>query len=163
MVSNPPCPPVPPSLQHVLLGSNACIYKKIILECCTYLKGMYVQHSKMIFNKCMHLILVKHVAGMVEPGGKGDVQHSDCGKSVNPILIRKGRLSPPHDSPAPQFSGLPPSLCCILFLLRTFITDWLSKELHQETINPTIFNIICWVAGTNDSSTKHLMFQALFS
>ena len=25
--------------------------------------------------------------------------------------------------------------------------------------NPTIFNIIRWVAGTNDSSTKHLMFQ----
>ena len=29
-------------------------------------------------------------------------------------------------------------------------------------INPTIFNIIRWVDGTNDSSTKHLMFQALF-
>ena len=28
--------------------------------------------------------------------------------------------------------------------------------------NPTIFNIICLVAGTNDSSTKRLMFQALF-
>ena len=28
--------------------------------------------------------------------------------------------------------------------------------------NPTIFNIIHWDDGTNDSSTKHLMFQALF-
>ena len=28
--------------------------------------------------------------------------------------------------------------------------------------NLTIFNIICWVAGTNDSSSKCLMFQVLF-
>ena len=31
--------------------------------------------------------------------------------------------------------------------------------------NPTIFYIICmgcWVTGTNDSSTKHLMFQVSF-
>ena len=28
--------------------------------------------------------------------------------------------------------------------------------------NPTIFNIIYWVAGTKDSSTKRLMFQVLF-
>ena len=31
-----------------------------------------------------------------------------------------------------------------------------------EIWNPTIFNIIHWVAGTNDSSTKRLTFQALF-
>ena len=31
-----------------------------------------------------------------------------------------------------------------------------------QYINPTIFNIIRWVAGTNDSSTKSLMFQVLF-
>jgi hypothetical protein len=28
--------------------------------------------------------------------------------------------------------------------------------------NPTIYNIIRWFAGTNESSTKRLMFQALF-
>ena len=28
--------------------------------------------------------------------------------------------------------------------------------------NPTFFNMIRWLAGTNDSLTKHLMFQALF-
>ena len=30
-----------------------------------------------------------------------------------------------------------------------------------ELKNPTIYNIICWFAGTNDSSTKRLMFQVL--
>ena len=28
--------------------------------------------------------------------------------------------------------------------------------------NPTIFNIIRWVTGTNDTSTNRLMFQAFF-
>ena len=28
--------------------------------------------------------------------------------------------------------------------------------------NPTIYNIICWFAGTNDSSTKRLIFKVLF-
>ena len=31
-----------------------------------------------------------------------------------------------------------------------------------ELKNPTIYNIIRWFPGTNDSSTKHLMFQVLF-
>ena len=31
-----------------------------------------------------------------------------------------------------------------------------------KTSNSTIFNIIRWVAGTKDSSTKRLIFQALF-
>ena len=37
-----------------------------------------------------------------------------------------------------------------------------SIKAFLETLNPTIFNIICWVAGTNTSLTKHLMFQVLF-
>ena len=33
-------------------------------------------------------------------------------------------------------------------------------EVHASmSKNPTIFNIIRWVAGTNDSSIKRLMFQ----
>ena len=32
----------------------------------------------------------------------------------------------------------------------------------RQTWNPTIFNIIHWVAWTNDSSTKCLIFQVLF-
>ena len=39
-------------------------------------------------------------------------------------------------------------------------------EIHQfssyELKNPTIFNIILWVAGLNISSTKCLMVQVLF-
>ena len=35
------------------------------------------------------------------------------------------------------------------------------KKLPRYTWNLTIFNIICWVGGTNDSSTKRLMFQVL--
>ena len=34
--------------------------------------------------------------------------------------------------------------------------------IDQFIWNPTIFNIIRWFAGTNDSSTKGLMFQVLF-
>ena len=36
------------------------------------------------------------------------------------------------------------------------VDRWLTKV-------PTIFNIICWVVGTNDSWAKRLMFQVLFS
>ena len=36
-----------------------------------------------------------------------------------------------------------------------------NQPLHSK--NPTIFNIICWLTGRNDSLTKHLMFQPLFS
>ena len=35
-----------------------------------------------------------------------------------------------------------------------------SKMVNSK--NPTIFNILHWVEGTNDSSTKCLMFQVLF-
>ena len=35
------------------------------------------------------------------------------------------------------------------------VDRWLAR-------NPTIFIIICWIVGTNDSSTKRLMFQVLF-
>ena len=37
-----------------------------------------------------------------------------------------------------------------------------SKMENWIIWNPTIFNIIRWVAGTNDSLTKRLMFQVLF-
>ena len=30
------------------------------------------------------------------------------------------------------------------------------------TKNPSIYNIVCWADGTNDSSTKRLVFQVLF-
>ena len=35
-------------------------------------------------------------------------------------------------------------------------------QVRQPFKNPAIYNIICWFAGTNDSSTKRLMFQVLF-
>ena len=37
----------------------------------------------------------------------------------------------------------------------------LVKRAETDTLNPTVFNIIHWVDGANDSSTKRLMFQAL--
>ena len=40
-------------------------------------------------------------------------------------------------------------------------SDFACVILWLQTKNPTIFNVICWVVGTNNSSTKHLMFQAL--
>ena len=37
-----------------------------------------------------------------------------------------------------------------------------AQEIYNKNRNPTMFNIIRWVAGKNDSSTKRLMFQELF-
>ena len=45
----------------------------------------------------------------------------------------------------------------------TLILVFLSTSAYNSiTRNPTIYNIIRWFAGTNDLSTKSLMFQALF-
>ena len=38
-----------------------------------------------------------------------------------------------------------------------------TASFYSKLINLKLYNIICWFAGTNDSSTKGLMFQALFS
>ena len=35
------------------------------------------------------------------------------------------------------------------------------KVLNSDNLQYN--KLVCWVAGTNDSLTKHLMFQALFS
>ena len=40
--------------------------------------------------------------------------------------------------------------------------SFIKLKRNGTCINPTIFNIIHWVAGMNDSSTKHLLFQVLF-
>ena len=45
-------------------------------------------------------------------------------------------------------------------LVICFYLGWSGSILQIR--NPTIFNKIRWVAGTNDSSTKCLMFQVLF-
>ena len=53
------------------------------------------------------------------------------------------------------------------FIGLSLFSSLLPSSLHPHTKceltkNPTIFNIILWVAGTNDSLTKRLMFQVLF-
>ena len=42
-----------------------------------------------------------------------------------------------------------------------YLIAWQTPSKMAGLWNPTIFNIIRWVAGTNDSSTKRLMFQVL--
>ena len=53
--------------------------------------------------------------------------------------------------------------------IKTFGSETKKQKISPVTLwrwwksrNRTIFNIIRWVAGTNDSSTKRLMFQVLF-
>ena len=56
----------------------------------------------------------------------------------------------------------------LLRSVRSHLADTQNQEkrynIYMRTVsskNPTIFNIIRWVAETNDSSTKRLMFQVL--
>ena len=59
-----------------------------------------------------------------------------------------------------MLSGVAVFLNSETFSQKFYETVMLKFELVRS---PTIFNIvICWVAGTNDSSTKCLMFQVIF-
>ena len=51
---------------------------------------------------------------------------------------------------------------CIFHSWPVLILKLLKIWTGKVKWNPTIFNIIRWVNGTNDSSTKRLMFRALF-
>ena len=48
-----------------------------------------------------------------------------------------------------------------IMLLGLFFTNWI-KIGHLKSNNLQYSTLVRWVAGTNDSSTKHLMFQVLF-
>ena len=39
--------------------------------------------------------------------------------------------------------------------------SWLASNQHQKSVNLQ-YNTVCWINGTNHSSTKGLMFQILF-
>ena len=42
------------------------------------------------------------------------------------------------------------------------VASCLCLHVTRGALNPSIYNIICWFAGTNDKSTKRLMFQAIY-
>ena len=55
-----------------------------------------------------------------------------------------------------RVAGHNPKISNVMFF------SWFISRTPNTNRNLTIYNIICWFAGTNDSSTKRLMFQVLF-
>ena len=53
-----------------------------------------------------------HSAGMPEPGGGAGTGPPIFGRSVNPILSRRGRFCPTFTTGTPKFFHLPASLLC---------------------------------------------------
>ena len=50
--------------------------------------------------------------GVVPGGAAGAIAPPDCGRSVNPISTRRGRLCTPYNTGTPAFSDLPTALIC---------------------------------------------------
>ena len=58
--------------------------------------------------------------------------------------------------------GLSGSGKCRCKVSKYYMVEKCVKSFERRPRNPSIFNIIRWVAGTKDSLTKRLMCQVLF-
>ena len=90
-----------------------------------------------------------HCRGVVPGGVGGDMAPPECGRSVNPISTRWGRLCLPNNNGTPGFSDLPTALHCFkinilmlkqhVFLLRFVLINWFTKGLVIQ------FCFVTWV------------------